>query len=92
MAGEPLLEFHRVSYERDGERLLTEVSLTVHRSEIVGVVFQGGTGKTELLRLGAGLLEATAGEVMYRGKRLRDRPTIGFDVVGAPKHQGHGPR
>lgn len=82
MAGEPLLEFHRVSYERDGTRLLTEVSLTIHRAEIVGVVFQGGAGKTELLYLGAGLLDASAGEVMYRGKRLRDRathpPTMGF--------------
>ena len=82
MPGEPLLEFHRVSFEREGLRLLTEVSLTVHRTEIVGVVFQGGAGKTELLYLGAGLLEATAGEVMYRGKRLRDHasdpPTMGF--------------
>lgn len=75
MPGEPLLEFHRVSYEREGQRLLTEVSLTIHRGEIVGVVFQGGTGKTELLYLGAGLLQPTAGEVMYRGKRLRERPS-----------------
>lgn len=80
--GQPLLEFHRVSFERDEQPILTEVSLTIHQAEIVGVVFQGGTGKTELLYLGAGLLDATAGEVMYRGKRLRDQesqpPSMGF--------------
>ncbi|MEM9068153.1 MAG: ATP-binding cassette domain-containing protein [Myxococcota bacterium] len=75
--GDPLLEFHRVTF---GD-VLTEVSLTVHAQEIVGVVFQHGIGKSVLLQLGAGLIEPSAGEVVYRGRRIRDRPdepTIGF--------------
>lgn len=71
---EPLLELHRVSF-RDGETaILTEVSLTVFAREILGVVFQQGIGKTALLHLAAGLLEPSAGEVVYRGERIAKRP------------------
>ncbi|HJK91119.1 MAG TPA: ATP-binding cassette domain-containing protein [Polyangiaceae bacterium LLY-WYZ-15_(1-7)] len=74
MPGAPLLEFHRVSL-RDGEiPVLTEVSLTVHEAEIVGVVFQHGIGKTSLLYIGAGLMPPTAGEVVYRGRRIAELP------------------
>ncbi len=74
--GDPLLEFHRVSIRDGDEPILTEVSLTVHEAEIVGLVFQQGMGKTHLLYAGAGLIEPTAGEVVYRGKRLSDLPRV----------------
>ena len=72
--GDPLLEFHRVTVRDDDVPVLTEVSLTVHEAEIVGLVFQQGTGKTHLLHVGAGLLEPTEGEIVYRGRRLAELP------------------
>jgi phospholipid/cholesterol/gamma-HCH transport system ATP-binding protein len=69
---EPLLELHRICLVGNGQALLHEVSLTVHEREIVGLVFQHGIGKTSLLRIGAGLLRPTSGEVIFRGQRVGD--------------------
>jgi len=78
----PLLELHRVCFTSGEQPVLTDVSLTVHEQEIVGVVFQQGIGKSALLRIGAGLLRPTSGEVVFRGKRLaeqlRGKPELGM--------------
>lgn len=46
---------------------LTNVSFTVHRGEIVGVVGFNGAGKTTLMRAVAGVLPPTSGRVVVRG-------------------------
>lgn len=68
---EPLLEFHHVSFTPGDQAVLHDISLTIHEQEIVGLVFQQGLGKTSLLRIGAGLIEPSAGEVVFRGQRVR---------------------
>lgn len=79
----PILELHRVTLEDEDSPVLADVSLTIYESEIVGLVFNHGVGKTSLLRIAAGLTEPTAGEVVYLGRRLREyshgeRPPFGF--------------
>lgn len=46
---------------------LTNVSFTVNRGEIVGVVGFNGAGKTTLMRAVAGVLPPTSGRVVVRG-------------------------
>jgi ABC-type multidrug transport system ATPase subunit len=58
----------RVSY--GSCRALTDVSLTVERGEVVGVVGPNGSGKTTLFKTVARILEPDAGTVSFEGRPL----------------------
>ena len=71
------------SFERgSGEPLvvLEAVDLELQRGEIVGLLGRSGSGKSTLLRIVAGLIKASAGEVIYRGARLAG-PAEGIAMV-----------
>jgi biotin transport system ATP-binding protein len=53
-----------------GFRALTEVNLELYAGACVLVAGSNGSGKTLLMRILAGLLEPTAGEVLFHGKPL----------------------
>ena len=55
-----------------GTPVLTGIDLQIGAGEFVCVVGPSGCGKTTLLRLLGGLLEPTAGEVRYGGKRVAE--------------------
>lgn len=66
-AGRPVLEVKGIS----DEKLLRDVSLTVHAGEIVGLGGLVGAGRTELVKIVYGAARATAGEVWLDGRRTR---------------------
>ncbi|MCC5977622.1 MAG: ATP-binding cassette domain-containing protein [Salinarimonas sp.] len=51
-------------------RAVDDVSLTVARGEVVGLVGESGCGKSTLGRVIAGILEASEGTVKYHGKEV----------------------
>jgi cobalamin transport system ATP-binding protein len=53
------------------QQVLQDVSATVHRRGLVGILGPNGSGKTTLLRLLAGLLTPQHGRVMLDGEDLR---------------------
>ena len=53
------------------QQVLRDVSATVHRGGLVGILGPNGSGKTTLLRLLAGLLTPQHGRVMLDGEHLR---------------------
>jgi NitT/TauT family transport system ATP-binding protein len=62
-----------------GLLVLDDISLRVQRGEFVCIVGPSGCGKTTLLRLLAGLLPPTHGEVFFEGEHLQQpRRRIGF--------------
>ena len=64
-----------------GELLvLDDVSLTLHEGEIVGLLGRSGCGKSSLLRIIAGLIHPTGGDVTYRGHPV-DGPADGVAMV-----------
>jgi branched-chain amino acid transport system ATP-binding protein len=51
--------------------ILRDVSLNIAEDEIVALIGPNGAGKTTLLRTISGLIHATEGEILYRGRELR---------------------
>ncbi|MDJ0389715.1 ABC transporter ATP-binding protein [Roseomonas sp. E05] len=47
-----------------------EVSFTVNKGEVVGLVGESGCGKSTLGRMVAGIMPATAGEIRWHGREL----------------------
>lgn len=81
----PEVELDRVSFDRDGRRVLDGVSLRLMAGQRIGLCGPNGAGKTTLLRLIVGLSRPIAGEVRLAGRPCRSeadfrraRPAIGF--------------
>jgi NitT/TauT family transport system ATP-binding protein len=73
----------RQAYHKDSNAdlvVLDDVNLTLKTGEIVGLLGRSGSGKSTLLRIVSGLLTPTAGEVMWRGTKLKG-PAEGVAMV-----------
>jgi len=72
----PLLEVKAVcqNYRKgsgeEGHLVLDHVSMNLSSGEIVGLLGRSGCGKSSLLRIVAGLVAPSDGEVIYQGKQL----------------------
>lgn len=66
----PILEARSLSCERDWRMLFEHLELTLVPGEMLQVAGPNGSGKTSLLRLLAGLMQPTAGEVQLYGSAL----------------------
>ena len=60
-----------VSFFYKETNILDNVSLCINHGELVALVGQNGTGKTTFMKLIAGLLEPTTGEISIDGKYIR---------------------
>lgn len=81
--------FDHVTVERDGRRVLDDVSLTVGRGEWVALVGASGSGKSTLLRLLPRLTDPTSGAVRVGGVALPDVDLA--DLRRRVAHLGQGP-
>jgi NitT/TauT family transport system ATP-binding protein len=60
--------------------VLEDVNFSLNQGEIVAILGKSGSGKSTLLRIIAGLIQPTAGEVLYRGKTVNG-PVDGVAMV-----------
>jgi len=70
-SGPAVVELHRVCVDREGERVLEDVDLVVHRGDFLGIIGPNGAGKTTLLRVILGLVRPSRGSVRLFGSDLR---------------------
>lgn len=73
----PLLEVRNLTCELGGRLVLDDVSFTVQRGEIFGVMGMSGAGKSTLLRNIMGLVRPQSGAILVEGT----------DVVGLPEQE-----
>ena len=69
-----LLELTDVTAGYGATPILRDVSLSVDRGEIVGVMGKNGVGKTTLVKTVMGLVEPSSGSVELDGSDVTDRP------------------
>jgi NitT/TauT family transport system ATP-binding protein len=69
-----LIEFRAIRHAFGARPVLENIDLAVARSEFVCIVGPSGCGKTTLLRLLAGLIAPSSGEVTLEGKRVTAPP------------------
>lgn len=63
----PIVQLRDISYAVGGRTILDHVTLDIAKGEIFAVMGLSGTGKTTLLRLISGLIEPTAGSIIFLG-------------------------
>lgn len=75
-----LIEVESVTRVLGGLRAVQEVSLSLQRGEVVGLLGANGAGKTTLIRMILGLLTPTSGRIEVMGGPVRevDRRLIGY--------------
>src|SRR5712692_4308093 len=67
----PLIETHGVTFGYGRQPLLYDVHVQVNAGEMVGLLGPNGSGKTTLLRLLSGVLLPQQGQVLLKGRNLR---------------------
>ena len=76
---DPLLRVEAITVRFGALQALSDVSVDVHRGEIVAIIGPNGAGKTTLLNVISGFYHAQQGRIFYEGKdRTHLKP---FDVA-----------
>lgn len=65
-----LLEIKNLYKDYGEKQVLNNITLTVPRGKIIGLLGKNGTGKTTLIKLINGLLTPTEGEIIFEGEKI----------------------
>jgi branched-chain amino acid transport system ATP-binding protein len=80
-SAEPMLALEKLSVSYGNIAALKEITLEVHKGEIVTLIGSNGAGKSTTLRTISGLLRPRSGQVIFEGRKISGM--AGHDVVKA---------
>lgn len=83
MMTETVLQVDHVSKVIGKKTILHDVSLSVERGEIFGLLGPNGSGKTTLIRTVVGLIKETEGTITVNGFFLKEQFTSAMKSIGA---------
>lgn len=66
----PILEIKNLIKKYHTKNVIDNISLNVDSGKIVGLLGPNGSGKTTLIKLLAGLLTATSGDILIDNKEI----------------------
>ncbi|GAA0335000.1 ABC transporter ATP-binding protein [Bacillus carboniphilus] len=66
---EPLLELDQISFSYDnGKEIFKDLTLTVHKGEMISIVGKNGAGKSTLTKIICGFEKPTGGRILFEGR------------------------
>ena len=75
---QPILEIKHLKKSYGQNEVLKDISLTIHKGEVISIIGSSGSGKSTFLR-SINLLETpTEGEILYRGENVLAK---GYDLT-----------
>lgn len=75
MTQQPIIRFDKVSKRyNDDTTVLDNISFEMERGKFYTLLGPSGCGKTTILRLIAGFIEPSGGEIRFNGKKINDVP------------------
>jgi spermidine/putrescine transport system ATP-binding protein len=75
MTQQPIIRFDNVSKRyNDDTTVLNNISFEMERGKFYTLLGPSGCGKTTILRLIAGFIEPSSGEIQFNGKKINDIP------------------
>ncbi|MGC2300656.1 MAG: ABC transporter ATP-binding protein [Acidobacteriaceae bacterium] len=80
-----MLELRRVSKYFSGIPAVDDVSFSARPGEVTGYLGPNGSGKSTTMKMITGLIEMTAGEILFEGKPIQD------DLMGYKRRMGYVP-
>jgi iron complex transport system ATP-binding protein len=82
-----LLVFDRVSFGYGHRRVIADVEFSIGPHDCTALIGPNGGGKTTLLRLSAGLLRPSAGQILFEGTELlaRSRREVAQQIALVPQ-------
>ena len=75
-----VMELNHISMKFGGTQALSDVSLSIHRNQIVGIIGPNGAGKTTLLNVINGFLTPLQGTVILKGEDVTKTPP--YEMAG----------
>ena len=72
--GKNILEFRHVGKKYDDNVVLKDISFDIEAGKFYTLLGPSGSGKTTILRIIAGIDDATSGDVYFDGQRINDVP------------------
>ncbi len=80
-----MLELRNISKRFSGIAAVENVSFSARAGEVTGYLGPNGSGKSTTMKMITGLMDATAGEILFRGD------LIGRDLIGWKQRMGYVP-
>jgi ABC-2 type transport system ATP-binding protein len=84
-SGAGMLELCHVRKRFSGIPAVDDVSFAAGAGEVTGYLGPNGSGKSTTMKMITGLLELTAGEIRFQGRRIHD------DMIGYRQRMGYVP-
>ena len=79
---EPIVELKRLSKTIRGKKIIDDLNLQLYPGQVTGFLGPNGAGKTTTIRMMAGLMKPTSGEVFVAGKSVQNDLEAAMSNVG----------
>ncbi|WP_445490601.1 heme ABC transporter ATP-binding protein [Niallia sp. 03133] len=67
-----MLKVNNLYFQYTGRTILSDLSFSVNKGELLGILGPNGSGKTTLLKLISGILKSEEGEIFIKEKKITD--------------------